>query len=479
MPQGKFTGVKFGAMNAAAAESRLDQFRSDPRKALWKLSLPVFGGMMIHTLYSVVDMVFVGRVGADAVAALAYNLPLVFFAYGTVMGLSSGVTAVLAQAIGGRDKSRADNIADHALVLGVVLGGILMVVGLLYGRPMLEMLGATGAVNELSWRYLQVVAIGLPFSVLSGFFRGILTGEGDTVRPMTILGVGMVLNIILDPIFIFGLDQGVRGAAIATTVSQAIVFVIFIYLIMIRRTSYVSFNLRAFKFSSIIMLSIFKIGLPASFSFMVMATGAAVYNKILASFSDHAVAAYQVASRIEMVYFLPLIALSTGCVTLVAMFHGAGATDEIKKIVGYTMSRAVIYGLVFAAIIIPLAPLVLTIFKPNAEILAYGVSYLRINALAFPIAPIGIISARVLQGMGKGLPFLVVTVLRVMAIGGPLAAYFTFVQHRPLEFVWISMAVSMVGGAAVGVTWLLMTFRSMPSSLIAEPPIEPAMEGAS
>ena len=463
----------------AAAESKVDLFRSDPRKALWKLSLPVFGGMIIHTLYSVVDMVFVGWVGPDAVAAMAYNLPLVFFAYGTVMGLSSGVTAVLAQAIGGKNKSRADNIADHALALGVVIGGMLMVVGLMYGRPMLEALGATGATNDLAWRYLQVIAIGLPFSVLSGFFRGILTGEGDTVRPMTILGVGMVLNIILDPIFIFGLDQGVRGAAIATVVSQFIVFVVFIYLLIIRKTSYVSFNLRAFRFRGGILMSIFKIGLPASFSFMVMAFGAAIYNKILASYSDHAVAAYQVASRIEMVYFLPLIALATGCVTLVAMFHGAGATDEIKKIVGYTLRWAVIYGVVFASIVIPLAPVLLSIFRPNAEILAYGVSYLRINALAFPIAPIGIISARVLQGMGKGLPFLVVTILRVMAIGGPLAAYFTFVQHRPLEFVWISMAVSMLGGAMVGLTWLLMTFKALPDSTVTEPPMEPAMEGAS
>ncbi|MCH7561016.1 MAG: hypothetical protein IIC67_06580, partial [Thaumarchaeota archaeon] len=105
--------------------------------------------------------------------------------------------------------------------------------------------------------------------------------------------------------------------------------------------------MRAFRLRGGILMSIFKIGLPASFSFMVMAFGAAIYNKILASYSDHAVAAYQIASRIEMVYFLPLIALATGCVTLVAMFHGAGATDEIKKIVSYTLGRAVIYGVVF------------------------------------------------------------------------------------------------------------------------------------
>lgn len=458
--------------------SRLDGFLANPRRAMWMLSLPVFGGMIIHTLYSVVDMVFVGWVGADAVAAMAFNMPLVFLAYGTVMGLSSGVTAVVAQAIGAKDKQRADNTAEHAVVLGVVIGGALMAAGLLYGPRMLTLMGATGPVAELGWRYLQIVAIGIPFSVLSGFFRGILTGEGDTVRPMAILGIGMVLNIILDPIFIFVLDQGVRGAAIATAVSQVVVFLVFVYMLVVKRSSYVNFELRNFRYQPAILGAIFKIGVPASFSFMIMAVGAAVYNKILSSFSPHAVAAYQVASRIEMIYFLPLIALATGCVTLVAMFHGAGETGEIKQLVGYAISRAVIYGLVFAIIIYPLAPIVLQIFRPNAEILAYGVSYLRINALAFPIAPIGIISARVLQGMGKGLPFLVVTMLRVMALGAPIAAYFTFVQHRPIEWVWGSMVVAMYGAAIVGSTWLLITLKALPKVSLPPAAVDPAVGGA-
>jgi Na+-driven multidrug efflux pump len=113
--------------------SRVASFLANPRKALWKLSIPILGGMAIHTLYSVVDMIFVGWVGPDAVAALAFNMPLVFFALGITMGLSSGVTAVVAQAIGGEDKARANNTAEHAVVLGLVIGAALALFGLAWG----------------------------------------------------------------------------------------------------------------------------------------------------------------------------------------------------------------------------------------------------------------------------------------------------------------------------------------------------------
>ena len=443
------------------SDTRLNEFLANPTKAIWKLSLPVLGGMVIHTLYSVVDMLFVGWVGPDAIAALAFNMPLVFFAFGITMGLSTGVTALIARAIGADDKNRADNTAEHALVLGLALGIPMTTAGLLWGPQLLAIMGAQGDINTLAWSYFKIMSIGLLFTVLSAFFRGILVGEGDTIRPMTVMGGGMLANIILDPIFIFWLDMGVAGAAFATVISQVGVLAIFIYMVLHRESTYVRFRWRHFKYSNAIMLAIFRIGLPASLSFVIMATGAAVFNKILSSFSFHAVAAYQIGSRFEMIAFMPVIAIATGCVTLVGMFFGAREFDKLRSVVKYSISRAVLVGVTAAFIIFPFAPQLVSIFKPSPEILEYAVSYLRVNAFAFALMPLGMLSGRVMQGLGKGAPMLVITTLRVIAIGAPLAAYFVLVLHKPVIWVWYAMLISMVVGATVGITWLLSTLSNL------------------
>ena len=462
-------------------QSRVADFLANPRKALWQLSLPILGGMIIHIFYSVVDMMFVGWVGPDAVTALAFNMPLVFMAYGITMGLSTGVTAVVAQAIGGRDKARADNTAEHAVVLGLVVGFPLVAAGLLWGQQLLAVLGAVGDVNTLAWSYLQVICWGMIFSVMSAFFRGILAGEGDTMRPMMLMGGGMVMNIILDPLFIFGLDLGVRGAAFATVVSQVMVCLIFVYLIFIRRSTFVRFRLRYFRFRTAILMGIFKIGLPASLSFVFMSLGQAAYNKILSSYSQYAVAAYQIASRVEMIYIMPIFAIAAGLITLVGMFFGAGEYGRLREIIRYTIQRTVFLGLVAAVLIYATAPAIMQIFRPSEEILTFGVTYLRIIIIIFPFAPIGIISGRVMQGMGKGLPFMVLSFIRVMAVGAPLAAVFTYVLHKPITWVWFAMISGGLVSMVVGVLWLLATLRraeQLPRPVAPTETPAPAVEGA-
>ncbi len=439
--------------------SRLTEIVANPPRALWKLSLPLLGGMAINTLYSIVDMIFVGWVGPDAVTALAFNMPLVFMSFGITMGLSTGVTAVVAQAIGRRDKARADNAAEHAVFIGLVIGLVLAITGLILGYQILAVLGASANVLDLAWSYFQVICWGFLFSVLSAFFRGILAGEGDTLQPMIIMGLGMVLNIILDPVFIFGLGQGIRGAAIATVISQSIVFIIFINLLFLRKTTYVTFKLHYFNFRLTIITAIFKIGVPASFSFIFMSLGQAAYNRILISHSQYAVAAFQIASRVEMIYLMPILAITAGLVTLAGMFFGAGEYSRLKEIIRYTISRCVLIGLIASIIIYPAAPAIMRIFRPVQDILDYGVTYLRVMVLIFPFAPISIISGRAMQGMGRGLPFMVLSFIRVIAIGVPLAAIFTYSLNKPIEWVWFAMISGSLVSTIVGLIWLATTQR--------------------
>ena len=186
-------------------ESRLDQFAKNPKRALWSLAIPMMIGMSVQNIYQIVDMIFVGRLGSEAIAALAFNLPLLFFAIGIIFGLGSGVTAVIAQYIGMKNKRNADNAAEHSILMGVILSGIFTLIGWLYGKDLLLLLGTPDNILTDAYNYFIILVSGIIFMVLGVFFRSILSGEGDNKFPMYVLGGGTVLNIILDPILIFWL----------------------------------------------------------------------------------------------------------------------------------------------------------------------------------------------------------------------------------------------------------------------------------
>jgi putative MATE family efflux protein len=444
--------------------SRLNEFLNNPEKGLWKLALPVMAGMGIQTLYTIVDMIFIGRLSGEAIAAVAFNMPLFFFVLGLTMGLGSGVTASIARFIGAKDKVNADNSAEHAVVIGIGISIILTTLGFVYGRDILMKIGATESVIDLSWSYLRVICIGLPFMVLSAFFRSILTGEGDTKFPMTVAALGTILNIILDPIFIFTLGLGVAGAAWATAISQIIVFIIFVYMLFVKEHSYITFRLKDFKPSSFIMKDIIKVGLPASISMVIMSFGQLVFNRILVHFSTDAVAAYQVGGRIDMVIFLPIMSIAFGLTTLVGMFHGAQELDKVKYIIKYGLTRSFMITVVISIIVYAYAPQLIVGFTKDIYIQNTAVKYLRLMSIIYPLVATAMPCGRILQGFGLGMPLLIITSIRVLLVSSPLATFFIFFQGRPLEWIWYSMMISTVVSSIVALTWVYWTVRK--SSLI-------------
>ena len=281
------------------SRSRLASFLENPQKALWTLAIPIMFGMGIHTLYNIVDMLFIGRLGGDAIAGVAFNMLIFFLMLGLTMGLGSGVTASIARLIGEKDKRGADNSAEHAIAMAASISGVFTLLGIYFGKDILSMLGAEGDILTLGWDYLSMIVLAL--YGFFRFFRSILAGEGDMKFPMMVAGLGTILNIILDPIFIFdledygnfGLGMGVKGAALATVVSQLSVFLIFIYMLFVKEHAYITFNLKDFTPSRSILWDIIKVGLPASLSMIIMAVGQGVFNKILIHYSSQTVAAYK------------------------------------------------------------------------------------------------------------------------------------------------------------------------------------------
>ena len=444
------------------SESRLKTFLENPSKALWSLAIPIMFGMGIHTLYNLVDMIFIGRLGSDAIAGIAFNMPLFFLMLGLTMGLGTGVTASIARFIGENNKSNADNSAEHALVLGAIISLIFTSLGLVYGQDILKSMGADGKILELGWDYLFVICIGLPFMIFSGFFRSILAGEGDMKFPMMVAALGTILNIILDPLFIFelkrfgsiGFGLGVKGAAIATVISQATVFVIFIFMLFVKEHAYITFRLQFFSPSKTILWDIIKVGMPASLSMVIMALGQGVFNRILIHYSSQTVAAYQVAGRLDMLIFLPIFAIAGALTTLVGMFYGAKEIKSLKSIVSYGVSRAFFITVGSSAFVYVFAPTFSGFFTSDVEIQNVAIEFLRLMTLVYPFVAIAIISGRVMQGLGNGVPVLIITTIRVLGVSAPLAMYFSFVLSKPVEWNWYAMMISTGIAFVIAVSWV-------------------------
>ena len=444
------------------SESRLNSFLDNPSKALWTLSIPIMFGMGIHTVYNIVDMMFIGRLGGNAIAGVAFNMPVFFLMLGLTMGLGAGVTASIARFIGEDNKTNADNSAEHALVMAAVIATIFTTAGLVFGYKILTSLGAKGEILALAWDYLYIIIIGLPFMVFSGFFRSILAGEGDMKFPMMVAGLGSILNIILDPIFIFELEEyggigfgmGVKGAAMATVICQLLVFIIFIYMLFVKKHAYVTFKLKDFSPSKEILWDIVKVGLPASMSMIIMAVGQGVFNKILIHYSSQAVAAYQVAGRLDMLIFLPIFSIAGGMTTLVGMFYGAKKIDALNYIVKYGIFSAFMITMVSSTFVYIFARTFSMWFIQDQEIVNVSIGFLRLLCLVYPLVAIGITSGRVLQGLGKGIPVLVITTVRVLGVSAPLALYFTFVLDKPLEWNWYAMMISTGIAFIIAVNWI-------------------------
>lgn len=452
-------------------KSRLNTFLSNPPKALWSLAIPIMFGMGVQTLYNLVDMIFIGRLGGEAIAGIAFNMPLFFLVLGLTMGLGTGVTASIARFIGQDNKKEADNSAEHALFMAIIISIVLCSVGLLFGEDILAFFGAKGNIKILAWEYLHVMCIGMPFMIFSGFFRSILAGEGDMKFPMMIAGLGTVLNIILDPIFIFDLENyggfgfglGISGAAMATVISQIIVFIIFIYMLFVKDHSYITFKLKDFSFSTMILWDIVKVGFPASMSMVVMAFGQGVFNKILIYFSSDTVAAYQVAGRLDMLVFLPIFSIAASLTTLVGMFFGAKEYKVLKYIIRYGIISAFCITTILSGLVFLFADIVVGLFTDDANISQIASTFLKLFAFVYPLISVGITTGRVLQGLGKGLPVLVITIIRVLGVSAPLALFFIFYMNKTVEWVWYSMMISAAIAFTISIIWLLSTIRDIPN----------------
>lgn len=434
--------------------TRVEEFINNPNKAVWKLAMPVMLGMAVQTVYSIADMIFVGWIGGDAIAALTFNVPLIFLAFGVVAGLGSGTTALIAQYLGAKNKKSANVTAEQSVMLGVIMSIVITTVGVIFRYDIFRILGTPENIIHYATSYFTIIAYGFVFNILSVFFRSIMTGEGDTRTPIIFMVVGTVLNIILDPIFIRVLDWEIAGAAWATVLSQFIVFLLFVHFMFIRRGTYVQMGFRRFRFNKDILMKIFNVGIPASTSMVIMSVGGIVFNWLLSSFGSDGVAGYGIGGRIDQIFFMPNFALASSLVTLSGMFYGAKRLDLVRSTWYYTLKQGLYIAFGSGIFFYFTAPALLKIFTQEQAILGYGLGYIRILVFAFPFITVGMISGRVFQGFGEGMPGLIITTLRVLLISAPLSYVFIHILHLDITYIWLSILAGAMSSAVIAFTWL-------------------------
>lgn len=370
-----------------------------------RISIPASVGFLFNTLYNVIDSFYAGQLGTDALAGMAISFPIFFLVISISSGIGNGTTALSAISIGKTNKTKFHNIAKNAIFLALLSGIILPLLSPFYLSFLFELTGASGNVLEVGLEYTNTILIGTLFFILNSVLYGILNAQGLTAPYRNFLIIGFILNLILDPMFMYGWlglpAMGVSGVALATVVIQAFGNIYLAYHVIKSRF----FELDLFKQAKIKWLEIRDIldqGIPASLNMATIALGVFIINYFVLQYGgDSTVAAYGVSLRIEQIALIPTIGLNIAVLSIIGQNYGADNIDRIREARKRGMIYGVIIMLVGTLIIVPLAPYLIRIFDTNPAVVESGTRYLRIEAVAFTTYVFLNINVSTLQGIKK------------------------------------------------------------------------------
>ncbi|EJG06646.1 MATE efflux family protein [Methanofollis liminatans DSM 4140] len=428
----------------------------DPKRAILKLSIPMIAAMLLMSTYNLVDAIWVAGLGSDALAAVGFMTPVFMILMGLSVGLGAGVTSAIARRIGAGNREGADNTAVHAILLSLTLSAALTLPLILLAGPVAVLLGA-GDTTGLATVYGQTLFTGTVFVLFTNIAYAILRAEGDMKRTMYAMGASSIINIVLDPILIYGAGMGIAGAALATVISIALVSVVILFWFFVRKDTYVSLSRRVFSPDPSTIIDILKVGLPASLEFFLMSALAIIINSLLVGISGtDAVAIYTTGWRVVMFAIIPFVGISTAVVSVGGAAYGARKYEHLKTAHTFSVGLGVVIAIAMSAITWLVAPQIALIFtySPESAHLAPGiVVFLQIMCFFYPFVPPGIMSGSIFQGTGKGTTSLAISVLRNLLF----IALFTWVLAIPMGMgeagVWWGIVAGDILGGIVGYLW--------------------------
>ena len=441
---------------ASEVDQRISIITGDPKKAIRMLSVPMIISMLLIMAYNLADSIWVAGLGPNALAALGFVTPLFMIVMGLGNGLGAGAASLISRCIGADNKKGADNAAIHSIILTMVISIALTAVILIFLPGILVAMGA-GETLDLALQYGYVVFGGLIFLIFSSVASGILRAEGDAKRPMYAMAATAILNIIIDPIFIYYLGWGVSGAAWATVLSSGVSCIFMIYWLLLKRDTYVSFSREDFKASWKVVKDILAVGLPASAESFVMSILGIVLNLVLViTGGAEAVAIYTAGWRVVMMAMIPPIGIGTAAITVSGVAYGSRKYENLTKTLHYSAKLGVGVALVTGAITYIFAPNIANIFAYSSQsaFMAPSIAaFLQVMCLFYLTVPLGITASSVFQGMGKGITSLILTVLREVVFISFFAYLFAFVLDMGSQGVWWAIVVGGGLGCIVAYLW--------------------------
>ena len=442
----------------------VDILLGEPKKAVIKLSIPIIVAMSVQTIYSLTDTFWVSGLGADALAAVGFSFPFFLIQMALTGGLGVGGGAAISRRIGARDKTGADNVAMHTFVIMLALAILLTILGLALIKDLFIYSGA-GDTTGLGVSYSRVIFAGSFVFFFTNVANSILRSEGDSKRTMQAMILGSVLNVILDPIFIYTFGLGVAGAALATVLSYASSGLLMFYWLFIKKDTYLSFKFSFFKFDKKIIKDIFRVGIPSSVEQVALALTALIMNYIIASISTtDGVAVYATSWRITSIAVAPLIGISISIVSITGAAFGEKDFKKAQSALLYAISIGFIVETVIAVIVYFFAPNIAAVFTQTENAARIGpemTRLLRIMTVFYPTVAFGMLSASLFQGAGKGTNALIATLLRSLVMTILFTLFFAFGLGWGLLGVWWGLVTGTVVGSLIAFIWAQIYLKSL------------------
>ena len=406
-------------------------FTKDPLPSLFKkIAIPAIIATLFQTLFNVVDTFFAGKISAEALSALAKSFPIYFILIAASVGVTVGGTSLIANSIGEKNKTNILNYFGQTIIYGIILSFIVTFIGLFFASNIFSLMGSTIEVINLGLKYTNVIFSGSIIFISVVALNSLLHAEGDTKTFRNVLILSFFLNILLNPLFIFGYGpipaMGMTGIGVATIICQIIAFLLLLIKI-INSKSLKNISIKNFYPNIDFLTKIFFQSAPISAALFMISIGNFIILYYVSKFGEPAVAGYGSAARFEQILLLPVLGLNTAVISIVGQNFGAKEYLRVKQ----SYYQAITYGtvLMFVAglIIFFSADKIVSIFSNNADVINYGTIYLKISALIFPAYPIYFISNGFFMALKKASYAMNLNIIRNVLLPIPTIIFANFI----------------------------------------------------
>ncbi len=444
-------------------------------RLLITMALPMAASMLVQALYNVVDSVYVSRivteVDSSALTAVSLVFPIQNLMIAVASGTSVGVNALLSRSLGEKRQERANLAAGNGILLALLSAMAFMLFGLLGAGAFMRSQTDIGEILDFGGAYLRIVSGCSIFLFLEIMLERILQSTGRTTLCMITQGTGAIVNIILDPLFIFGglgiEPMGVAGAAVATVIAQAVAATLALCF-NLRKNPDVEFRARFLRPVGEIVGRIYAVGVPSIIMISIGSVMNYLINRILMGFTHVATAVFGAYFKLQSFVFMPVFGLNNALIPIVAYNYGARRPDRIKQALRLAVIYATSLMLLGAAVFQLLPDALLALFDASETMLSIGETALRLISLSFVFAGFCITAGGMFQAMSKGIYSVWVSVARQLLVLLPVAYLFSLTGR--LELVWLAFPIAELASLAMSLYCLRKTFRELVEPLYGEAP---------